>query len=103
MAAIEHFEALSRERILTQEESDALYRLIQREPRPPVYRRWTHVDNAALMKAARRRGGLKEYAEASGRTYLACQSQLRDLKQQRRRRGIAFVGRFFYDGEVGCE
>ncbi len=106
MSAIDHLETLSRERALTCEETDALQRAMHAERVAKgvvqlIYRRWTLKDNGELLKAARKRGGLKEYAEQTGRTYLSCQSQLRDLKKQRRRRGIAFVGRFFYDGEIG--
>jgi hypothetical protein len=108
MGAIDAFEALNRERGLTSDETDALQRAIHAERVAtgtvrPIYRRWTLKDNQELLKAARKRGGLKLYAEQEGRTYSACQSQLRDLKAQRRRRGIAFIGRFFYDGEVGGE
>jgi len=103
MMTLANLEALSRQRTLTDEESDALLRCLKREPHLPVYRRWTHKDNAELMKAARTRGGVKAYAERTGRSYASVQSQLRDLKEQRRRRGIAFAGRFFYDGEIGCE
>lgn len=100
MKRVEHFDEICRTRALTDEEVHELARVIQREPHQPVYRRWTHKDNAELMKAARNRGGVKDYAERTGRTYASVQSQLRDLKEQRRRKGIAFAGRFFYDGEM---
>jgi hypothetical protein len=98
---LDDLDPVSRYRSLTDNESDALWSSVRHERREPIYRRWTHKENAELMKAARKRGGVKDYAERTGRSYASVQSQLRDLKQQRRRRGIAFVGRFFYDGEVG--
>lgn len=103
MASIETFDEINRQRALTEEESDMLFRKIRHGPPQGTYRRWTHKDNAELLKAARKRGGVKDYAERTGRTYASVNSQLRDLKNQRRRRGIAFVGRFFYDGEIGGE
>lgn len=103
MITIQRLESLSRERPLTDQESDELARCIQREPHRLVYRRWTLQDNQALLQAARKRGGLKEYAEMNDRTYASAQNQLRKLKQARQKRGVAFVGRFFYDGEIGGE
>lgn len=100
---VAHLDALSRERALTHEESDELLRHIQREPHAPVYRRWTFKDDAELLKAARKRGGVKDYAQREGRTYASVQSRLIKLKRERRERGVAFVGRFFYDGESGGE
>ena len=98
---ITRYQEIGRERALTDEESLELERAIRREHPIGTYKRWTLDDNRALLTAAKRRGGLKEYAEANGRTYGSCQRQLDRLKQQRRRRGIATVGRFFYDGEIG--
>lgn len=102
-AVIDRYLEIGRERALTDEESQELERAIRREHPIGTYKRWTMDDNRALLTAARRRGGLKEYADASERTYASCQRQLDRLKQQRRRRGIATVGRFFYDGEIGGE
>lgn len=100
MKQIDQFEAISRERPLTDDEATELARLVSREPHEPVYRKWTLVQSRELLAIARVRGGLKSYAETTGRTYASVQTQLTKLKRQRRQRGIAFVGRFFYDGEI---
>lgn len=97
---ISRYQEIGRERALTDEESLTLEKAIRREGPAGIFRRWTLDENRELLKAAKQRGGLKEFAERTGRSYPSVQSQLRELKKQRRRRGIAFVGRFFYDGEV---
>lgn len=99
-SVIDRYLEIGRERALTDEESLELEKAIRREAPGGIYKRWTLDDNRALLIAARKRGGLKAYAEASQRTYVSCQVQLTKLKRQRRQRGIAFVGRFFYDGEI---
>lgn len=100
LSVIQHYEEIGRTRALTEEESRELEKAVRACCDGAIYRRWTLADNRELLKCARERGGLKAYAEREGRSYAACQSQLRDLKRQRRRRGVAFKGRFFYDGEV---
>lgn len=97
---IKRYLEIGRDRALTDDESLELERAIRREGPGGIYKRWTLEQNKELLKAARVRGGLKEYADMSGRSYASCQNQLAKMKRQRRRRGIAFVGRFFYDGEV---
>jgi len=99
-AIIQYFERIGRERALTEEESQQLEKAIRRESGGGIYQRWTLDERRELAKAAKVRGGLKAYAEKTGRSYAACQSQLFEIKRQRRLRGIAFKGRFFYDGEV---
>lgn len=99
-AIIQYFERIGRERALTEEESRELEKAVQRESAGGIYRRWRLEDNRALLKAAKVRGGLKAFADAEGRTYDACQQQLKKLKRQRRQHGIAFVGRFYHDGEI---
>ncbi|WDA37852.1 hypothetical protein [Sphingobium sp. YC-XJ3] len=100
-SVIDRYLEIGRARALTEEESMELEKAIRREGPAGIYKRWTLDDNRALLIAARKRGGLKAYAEANERTYVSCQVQLTKLKRQRRQRGIAFVGRFFYDGEIG--
>jgi hypothetical protein len=100
---ITRYQEIGRERALTDDESLELEKAIRREGPAGLYRKWTMDESRDLAKAAKVRGGLKAYAEATGRSYASCQTQLAKVKQQRRRRGIAFVGRFFYDGEIGGE
>lgn len=100
---IKRYQEIGRQRALTDDESAELEKAIRREGPCGVYKRWTMDDRRELLIAARKRGGLKEYADRTGRPYSSCQTMLRDIKRQRRRRGIAFVGRFFYDGEIGGE
>lgn len=100
---IDRYQEIGRERALTDEESLELEKAIRREAPGGIYRRWTMDESRDLAAAAKARGGLKAYAERTGRSYASCQTMLRDLKRQRRRRGIAFVGRFFYDGEIEGE
>lgn len=100
ISVIERCEVIEKSRALTDAESMELERAIRRTYPAGTYRRWSIEESRALLIAARVRGGMKAYAENEGRTYAACQNQLRNLKAQRRRRGVAFVGRFFYDGEV---
>ena len=102
-SVIDRYLKIGRARALTDEESLELEKAIRREGSAGVYKRWTLDDRRELLTAARKRGGLKEYADRTGRPYSSCQTMLRDIKRQRRRRGIAFVGRFFYDGEIGGE
>lgn len=102
-SVIDRYLEIGRERALTDEESLELEKAIRREGSSGVYKRWTMDDNRALLTAARKRGGLKEYAQQTGRSYASCQTQLRNMKQQRRRRGMVMIGRFFYDGEIGGE
>lgn len=99
-AIIRHFEEIGRSRALTEEESRMLEKAVRAESEGGIYRRWTLEDDRMLLKAAKERCGLKIYAESVGRSYASCQNRLAELKRQRRRRGIAFKGRFFYDGEV---
>lgn len=103
MDQIARFDLLCRSRELTDEESREVEKALRKEPRDPIYMRWTLDDRRELMSAAKVRGGLKEYSQRTGRPYSSCQTMLRDIKRQRRRRGVAFVGRFFYDGEEGCD
>ena len=97
---ISRYQDIGRERALTEEESLELERAIRRAHPVGTYRRWSLEDNRLLLIAAKHRGGLKDFAERNERTYASCQRQLDRLKVQRRRRGIATVGRFYYDGEV---
>lgn len=102
-AAIDRYILIGRDRALTDEESADLEKAIRREGPAGLYRKWTMDESRELASAARVRGGLKAYAERTGRSYASCQTQLAEIKRQRRRRGVAFVGRFFYDGEIGGE
>lgn len=99
MKRVDQFDEICRARPLTSEEADELARVVQREPHKPIYRRWTYKDDQSLLKAARKRGGVKEYAELEKRTYASAQSRLIKLKRERRERGVVFAGRFYYDGE----
>lgn len=98
---ISRYQEIGSARALTDDESLELEKAIRREGPMGLYRKWTMDELRDLASAARVRGGLKAYAEQTGRSYASCQTQLAKVKQQRRRRGIAFVGRFFYDGEIG--
>jgi len=97
VAIIDRCDEIGRTRALTDEESAALERAIRRESRPKVYKRWTHADNEELMRFARQRGGVKRYAELTGRSYASVNSQLRDLKNQRRAKGKGSTARFIYE------
>jgi len=97
---ITHYQEVGRDRALTDAESRELEKAIRREGPTGLYRKWTIEESRELAIAAKERGGLKGYAERTGRSYASCQTQLAQIKRQRRRRGVAFVGRFFYDGEM---
>lgn len=99
-SVVEYYQWVSANRALTEAESGILERAIRRHQPAGTYRKWSIKDNAALLESARVKNGLKAYAEREGRTYASCQRQLDRLKKQRRRRGIACVGRFFYNGEI---
>ena len=102
-SVIDRYLEIGRARALTDEESMELEKAIRREGPSGIYKRWTLDDDRALLTAARSRGGLKRYADENERSYASCQTRLTKLKRRRRQRGIAFVGRFFYDGEIGGE
>lgn len=87
MNAVCYFaDALSRERPLTDEETDRLCRALSREPKGNR-RLWGQADDRELSRLRRKMMTADEIAEKMGRTPWSVRSRIRALNRKERDRG----------------